>query len=120
MKKRLELARYARHERIRKRLSGTAERPRLSIFRSLKNTNAQLIDDVAQRTLLSVSTLDKEIKKICPGGGNIKAAALLGEVLAKKAKEKGITKVVFDRGGYLYHGRVKALAEGSRKEGLEF
>lgn len=120
MKKRLELARVARHDRIRKRLSGTAVRPRLSIYRSLKNIYAQLVDDVAKHTLLSVSSQDKEIKKSCAYGGNVKAAEVLGEVLAKKAKLKGINKVVFDRGGYLYHGRVKAVADGARKAGLEF
>lgn len=120
MKKRLDLARVARHDRIRKRLSGTAQRPRLSVYRSLKNTYAQIIDDVSNRTLLSLSTQDKEMKKSYAYGGNVKAAGLLGGVLAKKAKENGISKVVFDRGGYLYHGRVKALAEGARKAGLEF
>lgn len=120
MSRRQDLARTARHERIRKTLCGTAERPRLSVYRSLKNIYAQIIDDVSNRTLLSLSTQDKEMRKSCAYGGNVKAAGLLGEVLAKKAKEKGISKVVFDRGGYLYHGRVKALAEGARKVGLEF
>lgn len=120
MKKRQDLARVARHDRIRRRLSGTSQRPRLSIFRSLKNIYAQIVDDVSNHTLISLSTQDKEIKKSCSYGGNVKAAGFLGEFLAKKAKEKGINKVVFDRGGYLYHGRVKALAEGARKAGLEF
>lgn len=120
MKKRQDLARVARHDRIRRRLSGTSQRPRLSIFRSLKNIYAQIVDDTSNHTLISLSTQDKEIKKNCAYGGNVKAAGLLGEVLAKKAKDKGIDKVVFDRGGYLYHGRVRALAEGARKAGLEF
>lgn len=120
MSRRQDLARIARHERIRKTLCGTAQRPRLSVYRSLKNIYAQIIDDVSNRTLLSLSTQDKEMRKSCAYGGNVKAAGLLGGVLAKKAKQMGISKVVFDRGGYLYHGRVKALAEGARKVGLEF
>jgi large subunit ribosomal protein L18 len=112
--------RQARHKRIRKRISGTSERPRLSVFRSHKNIYAQVIDDTSGNALVHVSTMDKTIKKNCPYGGNTKAAAALGELLAMRAKEKTITKVVFDRCGYLYHGRIKALAEGARKAGLEF
>ena len=112
--------RIIRHSRIRKRISGTNQRPRLSVFRSSKNMYAQIIDDVLQTTLLSVSTLDKNVKKTCGYGGNRKAAQILRDVLAVKAKEKGVSKVVFDRGGYIFHGRVKALAEGARKAGLEF
>ncbi|HDZ77056.1 MAG TPA: 50S ribosomal protein L18 [Candidatus Omnitrophica bacterium] len=112
--------RTIRHSRIRKRIYGTSQRPRLSVFRSPKNIYAQIIDDVLQRTLVFVSTLDKNVKKTCGYGGNQKSAQILGEALAVKAKEKGISKVVFDRGGYLYHGRVKSLAEGARKAGLEF
>ena len=114
-----EAGRRARHRRIRKRLCGTSERPRLSVYRSLKNMYAQLIDDTAAKTVIFLSTQDKGIKELCPYGGNIKSAELLGEHLARRAREKGIAKVVFDRGGYLYHGRVKALAEGARKGGLE-
>lgn len=120
MNKRQVFARIARHARIRKRVIGTAERPRLNIFRSLKNINIQVVDDAAGRTLLAVSTLDKEIKKACSYGGNVNAAKMLGSLLAQKAKEKGITNLVFDRGGYPYHGRVKALADEARKAGLEF
>lgn len=114
-----KISRYFRHSRIRKRIAGTTDRPRLNVYRSLKNLYAQIIDDVGMRTLLSVSTQDDDIKKACKYGGNIKAAGLLGQILAKRAKEKGITKVVFDRGGYIYHGRVKALAEEARKAGLD-
>ena len=113
-------ARIRKHERIRKTLSGTAGRPRLCIFRSLNNLNAQLIDDLEGKTIISLSTLDKEFKKASPKGGNIKGASALGESLAKKALEKGITNVVFDRGGYLYHGRIKAFADSARKAGLKF
>lgn len=114
------LGRIARHDRLRKKIVGTPERPRLSVFRSHANIYAQVIDDVSACTIFSVSTQDKDIKKACGYGGNVKAAALLGEFIAKRVKEKGITKVVFDRGGYLYHGRVRALAEEARKAGLEF
>jgi len=108
-----------RHLRIRKRLSGTKEKPRVSVRRSLKNLFVQLIDDNAQATLVSVSTLDKEFKDKAKYGGNVKAATLVGEIIVSKAKEKGIESVVFDRSGYLYHGRVKALAESLRKGGLK-
>jgi len=113
-------ARIRKHERIRKNLSGTAQKPRLCIFRSLNNLNAQLVDDTENKTIFSASTLDKDFKKSNPKGGNVKSAVLLGELLAKKAQEKGITNVVFDRGGYLYHGRVKAFADSARKSGLKF
>jgi len=113
-------ARLRKHIRIRKYLSGTAERLRLCIYRSLNNMNAQLIDDVEGKTLISLSTLDKEFKKANPKGGNLKSAAALGEQLAKAAQAKGITDVVFDRGGYIYHGRVKAFADSARKAGLKF
>jgi len=113
-------ARIRKHERIRKNLSGTAQRPRLCIFRSLNNLNAQLVDDMENKTVCSVSTLDKDFKKSNPKGGNVKSAIALGGLLAKKALEKGITDVVFDRGGYLYHGRVKAFADSARKAGLKF
>jgi len=112
-------ARVRRHKRIRKKVLGTQDRPRLSVFRSLKNISVQLIDDENNSTLLTCTTQQKEIKEQVKGA-NAKTAALLGELVAKKAKEKGIEKVVFDRGGYLYHGRVKAVAEAARKGGLVF
>lgn len=112
--------RKIRHRRIRVKLIGTPERPRLNIFRSLKNIYVQIIDDINNKTLVSVSTLDKELKSKIQYGGNVKAASILGEALAQKAKTKGISKVAFDRAGYVYHGRVKAVAESARKAGLEF
>jgi len=111
-------ARKKRHMRIRKRLVGSAVRPRLNVFRSSKHIYAQLIDDTTGNTLASASSLDKELG--LKYGGNVEAAAAVGELIAKRAKEKGLTEVVFDRGGYLYHGRVKALAEAAREAGLQF
>lgn len=111
-------ARQARHERIRKNISGTKEVPRLNVFRSAKHITAQIIDDEAGNTLVSASTMDKNLK--IANGGNIEAAKIVGEAIAKKAVKAGITKVVFDRGGYLYHGRVQALADSARENGLEF
>ena len=107
--------------RIRKKVTGTAERPRLTVFRSLNHIYAQLVDDLAGRTILTVSSLDKEVvpKKVS-GKGKIEAGKLVGKQLAAKAKEKGIERVSFDRSGYLYHGRVKAVAEGAREGGLNF
>ena len=102
------------------RLYGTTERPRLVVRRSLKNLYAQLVDDISARTILSSSTMDKEVKARFAYGGNVKAADFLGEVFGRRAKEKGINKIVFDRAGYLYHGRIKAFAESLRKAGLEF
>ena len=110
--------RLERHKRIREGLSGTADRPRLSVFRSNANITAQIIDDEAGKTLVSASTLEKDLK--IKNGGNVEAAKLIGAEIAKRAKKAKITKVVFDRGGYLYHGRVKALAEAARENGLEF
>jgi len=107
--------RSKRHRRIRFTLKGVAERPRLNVFRSNKGIYCQIIDDVAGNTLVSASSLEIE-----QNGGNIEGAKLVGELIAKKALEKGIKAVVFDRGGYLYHGRVKALAEAARAAGLEF
>ncbi len=110
--------REARHERVRSRVSGTGEKPRLCVFRSLKYIYAQLIDDVSGSTIISVSSLNPEVK-----GRQIsksEEAKLIGEVLGKKALEQGISELVFDRGGYKYHGRVKALAEGCREKGLKF
>lgn len=111
--------RKKRHLRVRKKIHGTPERPRLSVFRSAKHMYAQIIDDTKGVTLVSASTLDKELKDI-GNGGNVEAARKVGELIAKRAKEKGIDKVVFDRGGYLYHGRVQALAEAARETGLQF
>lgn len=110
--------RVERHARIRRDLSGTADRPRLNVFRSNANITAQIIDDEKGVTLVSASTLEKELK--ITNGGNVEAAKLIGAEIAKRAKKAKITKVVFDRGGYLYHGRVKALAEAARENGLEF
>ena len=110
--------RVKRHLRVRKKVSGTPERPRLSVYRSEKNIYAQIIDDVNAVTLVSASTLDKDLNlKV---GGNKEAAKLVGELIAKKALDKGITEVVFDRGGYVYHGRVQELAEAAREAGLKF
>ncbi|MCQ9208461.1 MAG: 50S ribosomal protein L18 [Omnitrophica bacterium] len=111
--------RIRRHKRIRKKIMGTQKRPRLCVSRGYANIHAQLIDDINEKTLLSISTQDKEFKKKGIYGGNVKAAALLGEILAERAKKKGITEVTFDRAGFLYHGRVKALAESVRKQGLK-
>ena len=110
-------ARLARHQRVRNKISGTAECPRLDVFRSLQHIYAQLIDDVAGVTLASASTVEKDFAEY---GGNKTAARKVGEVLAKRAAEKGIDKCVFDRGGYIYHGRVQELAEGAREGGLKF
>ena len=110
--------RKERHSRIRESLSGTATRPRLSVFRSNANITAQIIDDEKGVTLVSASTLESELN--IKNGGNVEAASLIGAEIAKRAKNKKIEEVVFDRGGYLYHGRVKALAEAARENGLEF
>jgi len=120
MKKSKELLRLKRHRRIRLNMHGSSERPRLIVRRSLKNMYAQIIDDTSGKSVFSISSLDKEVRKGFAPAGNIKAAGLLGEVVAHSAKEKGITKIIFDRAGYLYHGRIKAFAEGLRKGGLEF
>ena len=119
MNKREQL-RLKRHRTIRLRMSGSAEKPRLVVHRSLKNLTGQVVNDAENRVLFSFSTSDKEIKQKFPSAGNVKAAVFFGELFAKKAKEKGIQKVIFDRAGYLYHGRVKAFAEALRKGGLEF
>jgi len=112
--------RERRHDRVRKKVVGTKERPRLSVRRSLKNMFLQLVDDKSGNTIVSASTLDKDFREKANYGGNVKAAALIAELLAKKAKEKNVEKIVFDRGGYAYHGRVRAVAETLRKEGLQF
>lgn len=110
-------ARLARHQRVRNKISGTAQCPRLDVFRSLQNIYAQLIDDEAGVTLVSASTVEKDFTEY---GGNKSAAHKVGEVLAQRAKDKGIEECVFDRGGYIYHGRVQELAEGAREGGLKF
>lgn len=109
-----------RHLRIRKKLSGTPDCPRLAVYRSVKHISVQLIDDVNSVTLVSASSLDKEIRAKVKHGGNIEAARVVGEFVANRAKAKGLGDVVFDRGGNLYHGRVAALAEAAREAGLNF
>jgi len=113
----LELRRR-RHKRVRRRVEGTAERPRLAVFRSNKHITAQLIDDLAGRTLASASSVEPSLRET--PGGNIAAATAVGSLVASRAKSAGITTVVFDRGGFAYHGRVAALADAARAEGLEF
>ncbi len=110
--------RLERHSRIRKDIKGTSERPRLNVFRANANISAQIIDDEKGITLVSASTLEKELN--IKNGGNVEAAKIIGAEIAKRAKKAKITKVVFDRGGYLYHGRVQALADAARENGLEF
>jgi large subunit ribosomal protein L18 len=105
------------HDRIRKKLQGTAERPRLNVYRSLNHIYVQVVDDLNGKTLVSASTAESEGKK---SGGNVAAAKEIGKAIAERAKAKGISKVVFDRGGYIYHGRVKALADAAREGGLQF
>jgi large subunit ribosomal protein L18 len=112
--------RKKRHLRMRKKVFGTSERPRLNVYRSLSNVYAQVIDDESGTTLVSASTLDKDIKEKIQQRGNREAAKLVGQYVAQKALEKGIEKVIFDRSGYIYHGRVKELAEGAREAGLQF
>ena len=112
--------RLKKHRRIRNRFSGTPERPRLAVFRSNKHMYAQIIDDTVGNTLVFASTLQKEVSAELEKTDNVEAAAHLGTVIAKKALEKGITTVVFDRGGYIYHGKVQALADAAREAGLEF
>ena len=115
-------ARERRHARVRKKVSGTPERPRLNVYRSLEHIYAQVIDDTKGHTLVSASTLDKEVLKEIGKEGKPKVdeAKLVGKIVAERAKQAGITSVVFDRGGYRYHGRIKALADGAREGGLEF
>jgi len=108
------------HDRVRTRVEGTSERPRLCVYRSIDHIYAQVIDDRAGRTLASASSADKETKKSLKGGGNIAAAKVVGKIIAGRAKAAGVAKVVFDRGGYKYHGRVKALADAAREAGLQF
>jgi large subunit ribosomal protein L18 len=113
-------ARERRHLRIRRRVQGTPERPRLNVFRSLQHVYAQIIDDSAGHTLFAASTLDGEVASLSKGMNKTQQAKVVGEVLAKRALEHGVQTVVFDRGGYKFHGRVKALAEGARAAGLRF
>lgn len=113
------ISRYKRKQRIRKKLEGTSERPRLSVFRSARHIYAQVIDDSKGETLASASTLDKDVAG-AEFDNKVAAASKIGEIVAERAKAKGIETVVFDRNGYIYHGRVKALSEGARKSGLKF
>ena len=115
-----QLVRVKKHMKIRNRFSGTAERPRLAVFRSNNHMYAQIIDDTVGNTLVSASTLEKEIKAELEKTNNVDAAAYLGTVIAKRAIEKGIKEVVFDRGGFIYQGKVSALADAAREAGLEF
>ena len=109
-----------RHRRVRGKISGTAARPRMCVTRSNNNVYVQIIDDVARKTILGVSTLGPEFKATGKKGGTVEGAAALGEIIGKKAIEAGITEIVFDRGGHLYHGRVKAVADAAREAGLKF
>lgn len=109
-----------RHRRIRRKVNGTPERPRLAVFRSHKHIYAQIIDDVAQHTLAAASTLDADVKNQITSGGTCEASVAVGKLVAERAIAKGISQVVFDRGGNLYHGRVKALADAAREGGLDF
>ncbi|MCL6639862.1 MAG: 50S ribosomal protein L18 [Candidatus Rokubacteria bacterium] len=113
-------ARDLRHARLRRRVRGSATRPRLAVFRSLKHISAQLIDDDTGRTLVAADSRSKEFRQRHGSGGNVAAARAVGELLAQRARAAGIERVVFDRGGYMYHGRVKALAEAARAGGLQF
>ncbi|MCR4398488.1 MAG: 50S ribosomal protein L18 [Firmicutes bacterium] len=115
-----EAGRRRRHLRVRKRVIGSPERPRLSVFRSLKHIYAQIVVDTDGQTVVHASSLDPEIRAKMKHGGNVDAARAVGDLVARKALEKGITTVVFDRGGYLYHGRVRALADAARAAGLQF
>ena len=112
--------RVKKHMKVRNRLSGTAERPRLAVFRSNNHMYAQIIDDTVGNTLVSASTLQKDVKAELEKTNNVEAAAKLGEVIAKKALDKGITTVIFDRGGFIYQGKIKALADAAREAGLDF
>ena len=114
------VARLRRHARVRKRLSGTAERPRLCVFRSLNHIYAQVIDDDSGVTLASASTIDKQARPLTAGKNKLEQARVVGQLVAERALKVGIKRVVFDRDGFIYHGRVKALAEASREAGLEF
>ncbi len=119
-KKSREVVRQTKHRRLRNTLSGTADRPRLAVFRSNNHMYAQIIDDTVGNTLVSASTLDKEVKADLEKTNNVEAAAKLGTVIAKKALDKGISTVVFDRGGFSYQGKIAALADAAREAGLDF
>lgn len=119
-KKNRKLVTAKRHQRIRVTLSGTSEKPRLAVYRSTKHIYAQIIDDTKGITLASAGSVEAEVKAKMPHGGNIEASKAIGKLLAERAKKAGVSKVVFDRGGYLYHGRVAALADAAREAGLEF
>ena len=119
-KKSRTVVRENKHRKLRNRFSGTTERPRLAVFRSNNHMYAQIIDDTVGKTLVSASTLDKDVKAECEKTNNVEAATVVGKVVAKKALEKGITTVVYDRGGFVYEGKVKALADAAREAGLEF
>lgn len=120
MQDKKELSRLKRHRSISLKMHGTQERPRLIVHRSLKNLHAQVVDDTQNKILFSLSTTDKQIRQKFACAGNMKQAESFGEAFANKAKEKGITRIIFDRAGYLYHGRIRAFAESLRKAGLEF
>lgn len=113
-------ARVKRHYRIRNKVNGTAQQPRLAVFRSNKHIYAQIIDDVAQSTLVSASTMEAEVASKVESTSTVEAAKIVGETIAKKALDKGITEIVFDRGGFVYHGKIQALAEAAREAGLQF
>jgi large subunit ribosomal protein L18 len=108
------------HRRIRRRMAGRAEVPRLNVYRSLGHIYAQVVDDSRGQTLVSASSVDKEVRKTLKSGGNVAAAKSVGKIVAERAKQAGVSRVVFDRGGYAYHGRVKALADAAREAGLQF
>lgn len=108
------------HVRMRKRIAGTAERPRLCVHRSTRHIRAQVIDDASAHTIVSASSLDKDVRAQIKGGGNVAASKIVGKIVAERARAKGVESVVFDRGGYQYHGRVQALAEAAREAGLKF
>ena len=118
--KTLRAARIRRHARVRKQVNGTPERPRLAVFRSLSHIYAQVIDDVERKTIAAASDVEAGLKTKITGKKKEEVAAIIGTLLAERAKEKGVSKVVFDRGGFVFHGRVKALAEAARESGLEF
>lgn len=120
MKRTKEEARKRRKKRVRKKVYGTGERPRLAVFGSLNHIYAQIINDTEGRTIVAASTLDKEIRGEIGHGGNVEAAKKVGTLIAKRALQSGVKKVVFDRGGFRYHGRIKALADAAREGGLEF
>lgn len=115
-----ERLRKKRHRRVRAKVSGTAERPRLNVSRSLQHIYAQLIDDTTGRTLAAASTLDKDLREQVKAGGNVEAAKAVGKLIAERGQKQGVSAVIFDRGGYKYHGRVRALADSAREAGLQF